>query len=174
MQVSEEQGALLSILVASLGAESAIEIGTFTGYSSVCIARSLRPGGTLICCDLDRTRTTIAQRYWELAGVQERVELRLGDARVTLRSLDESLSFDFAFIDADKIGYDEYYEALLPHMRVGGMIIFDNMLARGRVLEPKRVEDQALADLNEKLAWDPRIECVLLTVADGLMLCRKR
>lgn len=174
MQVSEEQGAFLGLLAALSQATAAIEIGTFTGYSSICIARSLRAGGKLLCCDVNAEWASVAQRYWARAGLSDRIELRLGDAHHSLDAIPPEPRFDLAFVDADKAGYDHYYEALLPRMRSGGLLIFDNMLARGRVLEPESDEDRSLASLNTKLAQDERVECVLLTVADGLMLCRKR
>jgi len=175
-QISDEQGTFLSILVAAAGVKSAIEVGTFTGYSSLCIARALPPTGRLICVDQSQEWTAIAKRYWAKAGVQNRIDLRLGPAVATLEQLEPGLTFDFAFIDADKTEYDAYYELLLPRVRKNGLILFDNMLWRGQVGgEP--VQDpngRAVQVLNQKLAQDDRVEAVLLSVADGIQFCRKR
>ena len=174
MQITPEQGTFLGLLVAAMGAREVIEVGTFTGYSSLCLARGLPPGGRLLCCDMSAEWTAIARRYWTRAGVSDRVELRLGPALPTLAALEPGRAFDFAFIDAEKTEYDRYYELLLPRMRVGGVMVFDNMLAHGRLLAPEGAHDRALDALNRKLAADPRVECVLLPVADGLQICRKR
>jgi caffeoyl-CoA O-methyltransferase len=175
-QISDEQGTFLSVLVAAMGVKSAIEVGTFTGYSSLCIARGLRPGGRLICVDQNREWTTIARRYWARAGLADRIELRLGSAQATLKKLERGLTFDFVFIDADKPGYDAYYELLLPRVRRNGLILFDNMLWGGRLgAGPVRqANGRAIDALNHKLARDPRVEAVLLPVADGIQFCRKR
>jgi caffeoyl-CoA O-methyltransferase len=174
MIATEEQGDFFTLLVAALRAESALEVGTFTGFSSLCIARGLPPHGRLLCCDISVEWTDIARRYWKKAGVDDRIELRLGPAADTLAALDPNRTFDFAFIDADKTGYDAYYELVLPRMRPGGVMIFDNMLAHGHVVDPKNDRDRAIDALNCKLAADPRVESVLLPVADGLNICRKR
>ncbi|MBV9470455.1 MAG: class I SAM-dependent methyltransferase, partial [Abitibacteriaceae bacterium] len=117
MQISAEQGSFMTLLVAAIGTRKAIEVGTFTGYSAICIARGLAAGGKLICCDQSDEWTSIARRYWPRAGVEDKIELRLGPAQETLRQLEPGLEFDFAFIDADKSGYDAYYELILPHVR---------------------------------------------------------
>ena len=153
----------------------AIEIGTFTGTSSICIARGLPADGRLLCLDINDTWTGIARKYWEKAGVADKIELRLGDARETVRELGDA-SFDFAFIDADKTGYDAYYEACLQLIRPGGLIVLDNMLRGGRVANPGASTDEsllAIRSLNEKISRDPRVSACLLTVGDGLMLARK-
>ncbi len=176
MQISEEQGTFLSVLAAATGAKSAIEVGTFTGYSSICIARALPKDGRLICIDASDEWTRIARRYWERAGVSDKIELRLGPAVPLLTNLEAGSYFDFAFIDADKEEYDHYYELILPHIRQNGLILFDNMLWGGR-LGAGPIDDpsgQAIDALNQKLANDPRIECVLLPMADGIQMCRKR
>jgi len=175
-QISDEQGTFLSILVAAIGAKSAIEVGTFTGYSSLCIARALPADGKLICLDASKEWTATARKYWAKAGVQKRIELRLGPAIPTLRQLAPGLAFDFAFVDADKTEYDAYYELLLPRLRPNGLILFDNMLWGGRLgAGPvKEATGRAIDALNRKLAKDPRVEAVLLSVADGIQLCRKR
>jgi len=176
MQISPEQGSFLSILVGAMGVKSAIEVGTFTGYSSLCIARGLALGGRLICMDASREWTDIAKRYWEKAGVEKRIELQIGSAIPLLKSLKPSQKFDFAFIDAAKAEYATYYELLVPRVRRNGVLVFDNMLWGGRFGgKPVKDPDGAALDaLNRKLARDPRVESVLLPVADGLQVCRKR
>jgi len=136
MQISEEQGSFMSLLVAAIGAKSAIEVGTFTGYSSICISRGLGQDGRLICVDESKEWTDIAQKYWSQAGVNQRIELRLGPAIPLLQKLEPRLIFDFAFIDASKTEYDAYYELLLPRIRPNGLILFDNMLWGGKVAQP--------------------------------------
>ena len=173
MQVGEEQATLLGILAAASGARRAIEIGTFTGASSIAIARAIGPEGTLLCCDVSSEWTDIARRYWSRAGVSDRIELRIGPAIETLKGLPADAEFDFAFIDADKTGYESYYESLLPRMKAGSLILFDNALQHGRVVEPADDNSRAIVALNARLARDARVECALLTVADGIMLCRK-
>jgi len=176
MQISEEQGQFLYLLAQLIGTRRAIEVGTFTGYSALCMARALPPDGKLLCLDVDDEWTSIARKYWEQAGVVDKVELRIGPAIETLEKLDPDLFFDFAFIDADKTEYNSYYELVLPHIRPNGLILFDNMLWGGRVLEGASDHENAKAirELNAKLATDSRIECVLLPFADGIQFCRKR
>jgi caffeoyl-CoA O-methyltransferase len=176
MQISEEQGTFMGLLVAAIRASSAIEVGTFTGYSSLCVARSLAPGGRLICLDESREWTEVARRYWTKAGVADRIELRLGAAIPQLERLEPGLTFDFVFIDADKTQYDAYYELLLPRVRPNGLLLFDNMLWGGRLGGAAITEasGKAIDAMNQKLAADPRVEVVLLPIADGLQLCRKR
>jgi caffeoyl-CoA O-methyltransferase len=175
-QISDEQGTFLSALVAATGVKSAIEVGTFTGYSSLCIARALPPGGRLLCLDASEEWTAVARKYWAKAGLQDRIELRLGAAIPRLQQLEPGLTFDFAFIDADKTEYDAYYELLLPRVRPNGLILFDNMLWGGRLGKGavKEATGRAIDALNHKLAGDSRGEAVLLSVADGIQLCRKR
>jgi caffeoyl-CoA O-methyltransferase len=176
MQISEEQGTFLSILVAATGARSAIEVGTFTGYSSVCIARALPEGGKLLCIDASEKWTSVARSYWAKAGVEKKIELRLGAAIEVLERLEPGLIFDFAFIDAAKTEYDAYYELLLPRVKANGLILFDNMLWGGRLGGGPigEADGHAIDALNRKLAEDPRVEAVLLPIADGIQLCRKR
>lgn len=174
MQVGEEQATLLGILAASTGARRAIEIGTFTGASALAVARAIGPAGTLLCCDVNREWTDVARRYWARAGVADRIELRIGPAIETLRELSPGAGFDFAFIDADKTGYDAYLEALLPRMKQGSLILFDNALQGGRVAAPDDENSRAIAKLNSKLVSDARVDCALITVSDGIMVCRKR
>jgi caffeoyl-CoA O-methyltransferase len=175
-QISDEQGTFMSVLTAAVGAKSAIEVGTFTGYSSLCIARALAPGGKLICLDSNQEWTTIARKYWAKAGLQDRIELRLGPAITMLQKLEPGLTFDLAFVDADKTEYDGYYELLLPRVRRNGLILFDNMLWGGRLGSGPVTEatGRAIDALNHKLSKDPRVEAVLLSVADGIQMCRKR
>ena len=175
-QVTDNQGTFLSLLTAAIGARSAIEVGTFTGYSSICIARGLAAGGKLLCLDANQEWTAIARKYWAKAGLQDRIELRLGPAVPTLRQLEPGRTFDLAFIDADKTEYHAYYELILPRIRRHGLILFDNMLWGGRLGAGPIAEatGRAIDALNHKLAKDPRVEAVLLSVADGIHLCRKR
>jgi predicted O-methyltransferase YrrM len=176
MLISEEQGDFMSLLVAAVSAQSAVEIGTFTGYSAICIVLGLRGSGRLVCIDKSVEWTSIARRYWCEAGVANKIELRIGDASDVLTQLKPDEVFDFAFIDADKVRYDKYFELLFPHMRQNSLLLFDNMLVGGRVVGPGAVDEdvRALDALNKKLASDPRVESVLLSIADGLNLCRKR
>ncbi len=176
MLISAEQGTLLSLLVAATGARAAIEVGTFTGYSAICIARGLMPGGTLLCCDISDEWPAVGRPFWQRAGLEGTIELRAGDATQTLQALPPEQVFDFAFVDADKTGYDTYYELLLPRLKPNALIIFDNMLRDGRVANESLTEpdDVAIDALNRKLARDERVQAVLLPVADGLQICRKR
>jgi O-methyltransferase len=178
MMTPPDVAALIGFLVRTLGAKRAIEVGTFTGYGSLAIACALPKDGKLICCDISETWTAIGKRYWERAGVAVRIDLRLAPARDTLTGLakTEAGRFDFAFIDADKGGYDAYYELCLTLMRPGGVIALDNMLWYGAVAD-KRVKDadtRALRALNDKIAKDARVDACLLTVGDGVMVARKR
>ncbi len=176
MQISEEQGDFLGILARLIGVRNALEVGTFTGYSAICVARALPENGKLLCLDIDDDWTAIAQKHWERAGVADRIELRIGPAIVALDQLAPEMTFDFAFIDADKTEYDAYYERILPRVRPNGVILFDNMFWGGFVLKGSsdHPNAHALRALNAKLASDDRIECVLLPIADGIQLCRKR
>lgn len=175
-QISDEQGTFLSVLVAAIGARNAIEVGTFTGYSSLCIARALPAAGRLICLDQNKEWTDIARKYWAKAGLQDRIDLRLGDAIQSLRQLEPGLTFDFVFIDADKTQYEAYYELILPRVRANGLLLFDNMLWGGKLGgEPiQEATGRAIDALNQKIPRDERVEAVLVSVADGILLCRKR
>ena len=176
MLISQEQGDFLTLLSKILDVEAAIEVGTFTGYSSICLARGLAPQGRLFCFDISAEWTAIAQRYWEKEGVAGRIELHLGDAQEALKSWEPPTPLGLAFIDADKPGYETYYELLLPKMKQNGLFIFDNMVWGGRVIEEPLTDPDGLAidRLNAKLAGDPRVDAVLLPIADGLHLARKR
>ena len=179
MQISPEQGQFMALLAETIGARRAIEVGTFTGYSALCVALALPPGGKLIACDISEEFTAVARRYWAKAGIADRIELRLAPALDTLRSLlagGAAGSFDFAFIDADKTQYDAYYEAILKLLRPGGLVTIDNVLWSGAVADGrKRDRDTvALRALNEKLKTDKRISLSMLPIGDGLTLARKR
>ena len=176
MQVAPEQGAFMTFLTRAIGARRAVEVGTFTGYSALCIARGLPEDGRLVCCDVSEEWTSIGRRYWERAGVGDRIDLRIGPARDTLLSLSGEPPFDLAFIDADKPGYVDYYEALLPLMRVGGLVLADNVLWMGRVADPAADDDatRAMRGFNDHVAADARVDCVMLPLSDGLTLLRRR
>jgi len=178
MQTAPDQGALLSILVASIGARRVIEVGTFTGASALWMAAALPAGGQLIACDVSDEWTSIGRRHWQAAGVADRIDLRLGPALATLDALleaGEAGTFDLAFIDADKLAYDDYYERCLHLVRPNGLILLDNMLWSGEVVGPTSADPQtaALQALNLKVRDDARVEACLLTVGDGLLLVRK-
>jgi O-methyltransferase len=179
MQIAPEEGALLAMLVRLTGATRCLEIGTFTGYSSTAMALALPPEGRMVCCDVSREWTDIARRTWASAGVDDRIELRLGPATETLETLlaeGGNGTFDLAFIDADKVNYDAYLEACLRLVRRGGLITIDNVLWSGRVADPS-VDDPdtvAIRALNAKLAVDERVDVAMLPVADGLTLARVR
>jgi caffeoyl-CoA O-methyltransferase len=175
MQIAPDQGTLLRMLVGATGARRAVEVGTFTGMSALCIARGLGPEGRLLCCDVSEEWTAIARRYWARAGVADRIELRLGPAAETLRALPADAPFDFGFIDADKAGYVLYYEEILKRLRPGGLIAVDNVLWSGDVVRPEKRDDdvEAIRRFNDLVAADKRVESVILPVADGLALVRK-
>ena len=179
MQIGPDQGALLALLVRLIGAKRTIEIGTFTGYSALSVAQALPEGGKVIACDVSEEWTGIARRYWREAGLADRIDLRLGPAAQTLKALLEAGgagSFDFAFIDADKSGYDAYYELCLQLVRPNGLIAVDNVLWSGAVVNAKKqdADTAALRALNLKIRDDARVDSALLTVGDGLTLARKR
>ncbi len=176
MQVSLEEGALLTILTRLAAASFAVEIGTFTGYSSICIARGLQPGGRLLCCDVSEEFTAVARRAWERAGVAERIELKVAPALETLRALPDGTTIDLAFIDADKPNYINYYNEVLPRLRSGGMILADNTLWSGRVADPAAEDNPNLAGIrqfNDTVAADERVASYILPVSDGLTLITK-
>ena len=176
MQMAPEQGALTTLLVRAIGARRALEIGTFTGYGSICIARGLAGGGRLLTCDVSEEWTAIARRHFERAGVAGQIELRIGPALETLASLDPSEPFDFAFIDADKVSYPDYYEQSLRLLRPGGLVMVDNVFRGGEVIEPAADDDgvRAIRELNDRIATDPRVEPVAMVgIADGITLALK-
>jgi len=176
MQVAPEQGAFLTLLARMIRAREAVEVGTFTGYSSLAIARGLEPGGRLLCCDVSAEWTAIARRAWERAGVADRIELRIAPAAETLRALPETPRFDLAFIDADKESYATYYEEILKRTRPGGVILVDNVLWSGAVIDAaaQDANTRAIRAFNDKVAADARVECVMTPISDGLTLLRKR
>jgi caffeoyl-CoA O-methyltransferase len=174
MQVGAAQGALMELLVRLIGAQQALEVGTFTGYSAICIARGLSDGGRLTCLELDAERAAIAQRNLEAAGVADRVEIRVGPAGESLEAMAATPTFDFAFIDADKRGYPEYYELVLARMRPGGLVLLDNMLQGGRVVAPEDENARILDALNRKIHDDERVDMAMTISADGLTFVRVR
>jgi caffeoyl-CoA O-methyltransferase len=178
MMTPPDVAALLGLLVRIAGAKRAIEVGTFTGYGSLAIASALPQDGALICCDISEKWPAIGKRYWERAGVAARIDLHLAPATETLGKLAaaEAGRFDFAFIDADKGGYDAYYELCLTLMRPGGVIALDNMLWYGAVADTsvQDADTRALRALNEKISKDARVDACLLSVGDGVMVARKR
>ena len=178
MQIAPDQGQFMAMLVRMLGARQALEIGVFTGYSSLCVARALGQGGNLIACDVSEEWTAVARRYWAEAGVAERIDLRLAPATETLDRLiaeGRSGAFDFAFIDADKLNYDAYYERCLTLVRAGGLIVVDNVLWGGSIIDPEDVsaDTEAIRALNAKIGKDQRVQAVLLSIGDGLTLALK-
>ena len=176
MQIGPEQGAFLAVLVGAIQPTFAVEIGTFTGYSSLAIARNLGPGGRLLCCDISETWTAIASEHWEAAGVADRIDLVIAPAGQTLAALDADTTVDFAFIDADKTGYVDYYEALVPKLGPGGIIAVDNTLWNGQVLDDTDDSDDtvALRRFNAHVAADDRTVAALTPIGDGVTLIRRR
>ena len=176
MQIAPEQGAFLTMLAKMLDARLIVEVGTFTGYSSVCLARGLTEGGRMICCDVSTEYTNRAVQAWEEAGVRDRIDLRIAPGAETLRALPHDPAIDLAFIDADKTGYPVYYEEILQRMRVGGVIAVDNVLWGGAIIDPADTDadTMALRAFNDMVLADERVESVMLSIADGLTLCRKR
>lgn len=179
MQIAPEQGAFMALLVELMDAKRCLELGTFTGYSSLAVAMALPPDGRIVCCDISREWTDIARRYWREAGVDDRVDLRLGPALETLDAMlaaGEANSYDFAFIDARKEEYDDYYERTLRLLRPGGLMAIDNMFQGGDVVDASDGSSDTVAvrALNEKIRRDARVSISLVPIADGLMLARKR
>jgi caffeoyl-CoA O-methyltransferase len=176
MQIAPDQGAFMEILTRSIGAKEALEVGTFTGYSAISIARGLAPAGRLLCLELSEEYAEIAARNLEAAGVADRVEIITGPAAETIRLLPEREHFDIAFIDADKTGYPVYFEEALKRTRQGGLILLDNMLQDGRVLDPDPDDEStnAIVRLNDELAGDERVDIAMVAIADGITIARKR
>jgi len=178
MQIAPDQGAFLTMLARLIGARRALELGTFTGYSAICIARGLAEGGTLIACDVSEEWTAIARRYWEEAGVADWIDLRIGAALETLAGLAEDEPFDLAFIDADKSEYPDYYEHCLRLLRPGGLILLDNVLGGGMVVgeveEGRREYVESIKRTNELIAADERVDLAMVGVADGVTMARVR
>lgn len=173
MQVAPEQAAFLRILTSVLDVRRAVEVGTFTGLSSLSIARGLGDGGRLFCFDISAEFTGIARRYWERAGVADRIELRIGPAAERLSELPAEPHLDLVFIDADKGGYPTYWNALVPRVRRGGLVLVDNTLWSGRVLNPQSDRDRDIVAFDDLAAADPRVDLVMLPIADGLTMARK-
>ncbi|HZM31168.1 MAG TPA: class I SAM-dependent methyltransferase [Acidimicrobiales bacterium] len=175
MQVGPDEGQLLTLLTRLVDARRAVEVGTFTGYSSLCIARGLAPGGSLLCCDVSEEWTALGRRAWERAGVADRIELRIAPAIETLRALPADEPIDLAFIDADKPGYVGYWEELVPRVRPGGLLLADNVLWSGEIANPERTDEntEALRAFNDRVAADDRVEAAVLPAFDGLTIARK-
>jgi caffeoyl-CoA O-methyltransferase len=176
LQIPPEQGTFMTLVTQLTGARSAIEIGTFTGYSSICITRGLAPGGTLLCCDVSEQWTSVARKYWEKAGLADRIQLRLAPAMQTLSSLPDEELFDLAFIDADKESYLGYWRQVVPRIRPGGLIMVDNTFSHGRVIDAGNDNPAVIAvrDLNDHAAADDRVEVAMVPLGDGLTLARKK
>jgi caffeoyl-CoA O-methyltransferase len=174
MQITPDEGALLTVLAQLVGAEDALELGTFTGYSAICIARGLAPHGRLTCVELEQRFADIAQANLEDAGVADPVSIEVGRAERWLSAQPEEPRFDFVFLDADKTGYPTYYELLLPRMRPNGLLLLDNTLMGGDVLDPQSDADRAVDALNDRIAGDERVDQAMTLVVDGLTFVRKR
>lgn len=176
MQIGPDQAAFMTLLTKIIGVRRAIEIGTFTGMSSLAIARGLPDDGRLLCLDVSDEYTSIARRYWERDGLADKIELRIGDARESLKALPNEPHLDLAFIDADKTGYPTYWDELVPRMGVGGVIAVDNVLWSGRVADEENSDEMTLAirRFNDLAAADDRMEVVMLPIGDGLTLARRR
>lgn len=174
MQIPPEQGVLLTLLARLIGARTVVEVGTFTGYSTMALAEGVGPDGTVITCDIAETWSAIATRAWRDAGVSDRIRPMLGPAAESLRTLPEKPFVDLVFIDADKVGYVEYWELLVPRVRPGGLLIADNVLYAGEAVSPGATGNgRAIRDFNAHVLLDNRVESVLLPVADGITLARK-
>ncbi len=175
LQIGPEQGTFMTLLTLLIAPRRAVEVGTFTGYSSICLARGLAPGGSLLCCDINADWTSLAREYWQKAGLADRIELRLGPAAETLASLPADASLDLAFIDADKTGYATYWDEIVPRTRPGGIILVDNTFLHGRIFDRDPDPDaRAVRDFNEHALADDRVELAMLSVGDGLLFARKK
>jgi caffeoyl-CoA O-methyltransferase len=176
LQIAPEEGTFLTLMARISRARSAIEVGTFTGYSSICIARGLGEGGRLLCCDVSEEWTSVARKYWEKAGLVDRIELRLRPALDTLRALPDEELFDLAFIDADKISYPRYWTEIVPRVRPGGVIMVDNTFSHGRVLDAGNDNPSVIAvrAMNDQAAADERVELIMVPLGDGLTVAYKR
>jgi caffeoyl-CoA O-methyltransferase len=176
MQVGPDQGQLLTFLTTLVGATTAVEVGTFTGYSSLCIARGLGEHGQLVCCDISEEWTSIGRKAWKRAGLADRIDLRLGGALDTLRDMPTHPHIDLVFIDADKGGYVSYWNELVPRVRPGGLLLADNVLWSGTIIDEsgESSDTEALRAFNDLAAGDDRVDVVILTAYDGLLLARKR
>jgi caffeoyl-CoA O-methyltransferase len=175
MQIGDDQALLMEMLVRAMAATRAVEIGTFTGYSALAVARGLAPGGRLLCCDVSHEWTSIARAAWQEAGVADQIELRVGPGLETLRALPPGEQFDFAFIDADKTGYAQYYEEVLTRLQPGGLILLDNTLQDGYVIGDLADSQDvaAIRSVNDTIAADPRVKVVLIPIGDGVSIVQK-
>lgn len=176
MQIAEMQGTFMGLLVRAISARRIVEVGTFTGYSAICMARALPDDGQILCCDVSEEWTGIARRYFDRAGVSPKIDLRIGPALETLRALPDEPQFDLGFVDADKRNQGNYYEEILRRLRPGGLLLLDNTLRGGQVLDTTKGDPDldGVRELNDRIPSDPRVEAVLLPIADGLTLVRKR
>ena len=176
MQIASDQGDLMRIITQLIGARHALEVGTFTGYSALCVARGLPDDGTLLCCDVSEEWTSIGRKYWEQAGVASKIDLRIGPALDTLSGLPPGEQFDLAFIDADKPSYAAYFDEIIPRLRQNGLLLVDNVLWGGSVVDPQAGDENVLAirAFNDKVAADTRVESVILPISDGITVARKR
>jgi caffeoyl-CoA O-methyltransferase len=175
LQIGPEQGTFMTLLSQLIAPRRAVEVGTFTGYSSICLARGLAPGGSLLCCDVNADWTSLAREYWQKAGLAGMIELRLGPAADTLRSLPADASLDLAFIDADKTGYATYWDEIVPRTHAGGIILVDNTFLHGRIFDEDPDPDaRAVRDFNEHALADDRVDLAMLSVGDGLLFARKK
>lgn len=175
MMISEEQGLLLRMLVAATGAKTVVEVGTFTGYSAICMAAALPPDGKLLCCDVSEEWTSIGVPYWKRSGLSDLIDLRIGPALDTLEALPSEPIIDFAFVDADKDNYVAYFEALLPRVRTNGLLAFDNVMWHNWMMDAANQDAETIGirEFNDHILGDPRIESVMLHVGDGVTLIRK-
>ena len=174
MQTGAEQAAFLEMLTRLTGAKFAVEVGTFTGYGAIRIARGLAEDGSLLCCELDPERAEIARANLDAAGVGDRVEIRVGPAIETLRAMPDGQTIDFAYLDADKTGYPDYYEELVTRLSPGGLLAIDNVFLGGEILQPEREAAVVMAELNDRILEDDRVDSVMLGMADGVTLVRRR
>lgn len=175
LQIGAEQGTFMTLLSRLAAPRRAVEVGTFTGYSAICLARGLAPGGRLLCCDVNADWTALAREYWARAGLGGQIELRLGPAAGTLRALPADEPIDLAFIDADKAGYPSYWAEIVPRTRSGGIILVDNTLLHGRIFSPDPDPDaRAIRDFNEQVIADDRVELAMLSIGDGVIFARKK
>ena len=175
MQIAPEQGAFLTLLTKVVAPRFAVEVGTFTGYSSLCIARGLPAGGRLLCCDVSEDYTSVAQDYWERAGVADRIELEVAPAIETLRALPKEQTIGLAFLDADKAGYIDYWDEVVARMPSGGVLLVDNVFSGGRVVDEHSDSETvaAIRRFNDHAAADERVEVAMLPIADGLTMARR-
>jgi predicted O-methyltransferase YrrM len=174
MATTPDEAALLTLLARLVGARRALEVGTFTGYGAISIARGLGAGGRLTCLELDQAYVAIARRNLEDAGVADRVEIIVGPALESLRAMPPEPSYDYIFLDADKTGYPDYYEELVPRLLAGGLLLIDNVLLRGRVTDPQNEQERIIDTLNDRVTADERVDSVMVLVADGLTFVRRR